>query len=424
MKKNILCIALVLTVILSIFPVAVFAENEKLDINTASINIYINQSYQLTVTGTSENIMFYSDEPSIAEVSGDGNITAKSLGTTKINVETASGLSAQCVVNVLNGVSPKDIVISSQEITLKVGESSTIKATVKPEEADGTLTFTTSDSSIVRVDSNGYIKALKTGVAVVTVTSKSDAVFKKCIVKVNANTEPSGANITVKGSVFTITGDKKANVFMELRNSNGFKRVKTDENGTFTIHDVRQGEYALLAYRAEKDTTPYAKTQLTAGNYNLNITCIINGNEIMVLYQNNADVESDIKELMLMSEEVTLKSGETYDMKFYARPSKAVLPAVMGETDDEEIATVDADGRITAVSEGTAVITFSTVDGRLSKSCKVIVSDSKGNKYSWLIITVETSLALICLVAFAIRYRRFVKNKEKEEFGFDGEDEL
>ena len=96
----------------------------------------------------------------------------------------------------------------------------------------------------------------------------------------------------------------------------------------------------------------------------------------------------------------------------------------MGETDDEEIATVDADGRITAVSEGTAVITFSTVDGRLSKSCKVIVSDSKGNKYSWLIITVETSLALICLVAFAIRYRRFVKNKEKEEFGFDGEDEL
>ena len=131
-----------------------------------------------------------------------------------------------------------------------------------------------------------------------------------------------------------------------------------------------------------------------------------------------------LKELMLMSEEVTLKSGETYDMKFYARPSKAVLPAVMGETDDEEIATVDADGRITAVSEGTAVITFSTVDGRLSKSCKVIVSDSKGNKYSWLIITVETSLALICLVAFAIRYRRFVKNKEKEEFGFDGEDEL
>ena len=327
MKKNILCIALVLTVILSIFPVAVFAENEKLDINTASINIYINQSYQLTVTGTSENIMFYSDEPSIAEVSGDGNITAKSLGTTKINCETSSGLSAQCVVNVLNGVSPKDIVISSQEITLKVGESSTIKATVKPEEADGTLTFKTSDSSIVRVDSNGYIKALKTGVAVITVTSKSDAVFKKCIVKVNANSEPSGANITVKGSVFTITGDKKSNVFMELRNSNGFKRVKTDENGTFTIQDVKQGEYALLAYRAEKDTTPYAKTQLTAGNYNLNITCIINGNEIMVLYQNNADVESDIKELMLMSEEVTLKSGETYDMKFYARPSKAVLPA-------------------------------------------------------------------------------------------------
>ena len=180
MKKNMLCMALVLMMIFSVFPAVVFAENEKLDINATSVNIYINQSYQLTVTGTSEKVMFYSDEPSIAEVSGDGNITAKSLGTTKINCETSGGLSAQCVVNVLNGVSPKDIVISSQEITLKVGESSTIKATVKPEEADGTLTFSSSDSSVARVDSNGYIKALKTGVAVVTVTSKSDAVFKKC----------------------------------------------------------------------------------------------------------------------------------------------------------------------------------------------------------------------------------------------------
>lgn len=423
MKKNILCI--MMTVIIFCFgSVTVSADEEKLDINAVSINLYINQSYQLTVTGTSENIIFFSEEPDIAEVSGDGNITAKSLGTTKINAETSSGLSVHCVVNVLNGVSPKDITLSAQDITLKVGESYTIQAKVKPEEADGTLNFTTSDSSIVRVDQNGYIKALKAGVAVITVASKSDAVSKKCLVKVNANTEQYGANITLKGSVFTISGEKKTNLTVELRNSNGFRRTKTDENGVFTIKDVIQGDYALLAYKSDKDTTPYAKTQISAGAYNLNISCIINGNEIVVLYQNNVAVASDIKELMLTSDEVTLRSGETYDMRFYARPSKAVLPAVMGETEDEEIATVDADGRITAVSEGKTVITFSTLDGRLSKSCTVTVSDSVGNKYSWLIITVETSIAFILLTAFTIRYINFRKQQDKEEFAVGEEDEL
>ena len=422
MKKNILCI--VLTAILLCFcSTSVCAEEEKLTMNARSLNLYINQSFQLTVTGTAENLKFSSDNPNIADVSGDGSITAKSLGTTTINAESSGGLSAQCVVNVLNGVSPKDIVLSKQDITMKVGESFTIKASVKPEEADQSLTFTNSDNSVLRVDENGYIKALKAGVAVVTIKSKSDAVSKKCIVKVNAATEQYGANITVKGSVFTIAGEKKPNLTVELRNSNGFKRTKTDENGVFTISDVKQGDYALLAYKSEKDTTPYAKTQISAGTYNLNISCIINGNSIVVLYQQNADVQSDIKELMLMADEVTLKSGETYDMKFYARPSKAVLPAVMGETNDEEIATVDADGRITAMSEGTAIITFSTLDGRLSKKCTVTVADSQGNKYSWLIITVETSVAFLLFIAFTIRYIRFRRQKDKEEFGTNEEDE-
>jgi len=228
----------------------------------------------------------------------------------------------------------------------------------------------------------------------------------------------------VKGSVFTIAGEKKPNLTVELRNSNGFMRTKTDENGVFTISDVKQGDYALLAYKSEKDTTPYAKTQISTGNYNLNISCIINGSSIVVLYQQNADVQSDIKELMLMADEVTLKSGETYDMKFYARPSKAVLPAVMGESNDEEIAAVDADGRITAISEGTAVITFSTLDGRLSKKCTVTVADNQGNQYSGLIIIIESSVALILLIAFTVRYIQFRRQKDKEEFKSSEEDEI
>lgn len=421
MKQRIACIMMIFVMLLCLCSVSVHAEEEKIVINKDSINLYIGQSYQLSVTGTSSNIFFRSEDTKIADISGDGTVTANALGTTKVTAES-DGMKAECTVNVLNGVSPRELLLDTQDITLKAGESYTLKATVKPAETDQKLTFTSSDKAVARVDNNGYIKALKAGVAVITVTSSSDAVSKKCIVKVNANTESEGATVTVKGSLYSIAGEKKVNMMVELRNSYGFKRTLTDENGDFSLEEVKQGDYAFLVYKTEHDVNPVAKTQMTVGAYHLNISCIMNGNDIVVLYQNNTAVASDIKEIVLAASAVSLNSGETYDMNYYARPSNAVLPTVMGISDDEEVAVVDADGRITAVSAGKATITFSTLDGKLSKSCIVTVEDANNNRYSGLIITIETALILLFILIFMFRYRKFVKQKEKEEFGWE-EDE-
>ena len=422
MKKNVFCIALILMVILSLFSLPVSADEEALSISNKNINLYINQSYQLSVTGTSSDVTFNSQDTNIAEVSGDGTVTAKGLGSTVISANADNGQKAECKINVLNGVSPREIIISAQDVTLKVGESYTIKAEVKPKETNQKLTFTTSDSSVVKVDQNGYIKALKPGVTVVTVSSTSDAVTKKCIVKVNANTEQEGANVSVKGALYSIAGEKKVNMTVELRNSSGFKRTVTDENGDFSFTGVKQGDYAFLVYKNENDLTPTARTQISLGAYNLIISCIMNENDVVILYRNNTAIASDIKDIVLSSNNVSLKTGDTYDMTCRAKPSNAVLPTVMGESEDESIATVDADGRITAIAEGKTTITFTTVDGRLSKSCKVTVSESQGNKYSWLIITIESGIMLLLVIAFFIRYIRFIRNKYKEEFKIDEED--
>ena len=422
MKKNIFCMVLILTVILSLFSVTVSAEKEKMSISDQSINLYINQSYQISVTGVSSSVVFYSEDTKIAEVSGDGTVIAKGLGSTVIVADANNGQRAECKVNVLNGVSPKDIVMSSQDITLKVGESYTIKAEVKPKETDQRLTFTVSDSSVIKVDQNGYIKALKPGVAVVTVSSTSDAVSKKCMVKVNANTEQEGANVSVKGALYSISGEKKTNMAVEIRNSSGFKRTVTDEDGSFSFTGIKQGDYAFLAYKNENDINPAAKAQISIGAYNLIISCIMNDSDIVILYQNNTAIASDITDIVLSSNSLSLKTGETYDMSCRAKPSNAVLPTVMGESEDEGIATVDAEGRITAVSEGKTTITFTTVDGRLSRSCKVTVSESQGNKYSWLIITIESALMLLIIIVFVIKYIKFIRNKYKEEFRIDEED--
>ncbi len=422
MKKQLICMVLILAAVCCMFGICAHAEEDRLTMNMETVNLYINQSYQLWATGTTEEVLFHSENTKIAEVSGDGVVTAKALGTTKIIVQTDSGMTAECTVNVLNGVSPKELILNTQDITLKEGESYTLKAEIKPAEASQTMTFTSSDNAVVRVDKNGYMKALKAGVAVITVTTSSDAVSKKCIVKVNADTETEQTAVTVKGSLYSITGEKKTQMFVELRNSSGFKRVETDENGMFSVQKVRQGDYALLVYKGEKDVNPVSKAQISVGIYHLNISCIMNGSELVVLYQKN-NTDSEIKELILTSKEVSLHKGETYDMNYYARPSGAVLPTVMGVSQDETIAAVDADGRITALSEGKTSITFSTLDGRLSQTCQVVVSDSDGNRYSGVIIAVESILLLVFVGGFLIRYRKFMKRREKEEFGFDEGDE-
>ena len=417
-------IGLLTILILLMGSLAVRAEEGSLSMSRDSINLYIKQSYQLSVTGAYAEVTFHSEDTKIAEVSADGMVTALSLGTTKMVAESADGMRAECTINVLNGVSPKELVMPTQDITMKVGDNTTLNAKVKPQETDQKLTFESSDPSVVRVDKNGYLTALKTGVAVVTVTTTSDAVFKKCMVKVIAdNEEPkNNTTITVKGVLYSIAGEKKVNMTVELRNAGGFKRTKTDTDGMFSISDVKQGDYALLVYKTDKDLTPAAKAQLTAGVYNLNVTCIMNDSELVVLYQNTKATSSDIKQLILSAEEIALDNGDTYDMTYRSRPAGAVLPTIVGVSADDSIATVDADGRITGIAKGVTTITFSTLDGKLSAVCKVNVSDANGNQYSLWIIGVETAIVVLCLVTFLIRYHRFTKRREREEFSYDEEE--
>ena len=71
--------------------------------------------------------------------------------------------------------------------SLNVSDSGSFIASVRPGLASGGVTYACNDTQVLRVDSNGYYKALSSGVALVTVTYAG-----------NANYEPSQLNFTVK----------------------------------------------------------------------------------------------------------------------------------------------------------------------------------------------------------------------------------
>ncbi len=73
--------------------------------------------------------------------------------------------------------------------------------------------------------------------------------------------------------------------------------------------------------------------------------------------------------------EITIDKNTTYYLSINIIPSYATCKEVIWASDDESIATVDDEGTVTAISEGEATITVTTVDGGYTASCKVIVND-------------------------------------------------
>ena len=59
--------------------------------------------------------------------------------------------------------------------------------------------------------------------------------------------------------------------------------------------------------------------------------------------------------------EVSLKKGETLQLKTAVSPADAPLPSILWDSDDASVATVSPEGVVTAVGKGTCTITDETV---------------------------------------------------------------
>ena len=67
--------------------------------------------------------------------------------------------------------------------------------------------------------------------------------------------------------------------------------------------------------------------------------------------------------------------GDTVTLAATVTPDNADNPAVTWSSSDEDVASVDSDGKVTAISAGTADITVTTEDGSYTDSCRVTVEE-------------------------------------------------
>ena len=115
---------------------------------------------------TEKTVRWSTDNPSVATVDQNGQVTAVNSGAATITA-FAGTVSATCAVSVYVPVT--SVALNSTNLTMSVGETAILEATILPDDADDKkVTWYSSNPEVVAVD-GGRITALDFGQAVITV---------------------------------------------------------------------------------------------------------------------------------------------------------------------------------------------------------------------------------------------------------------
>lgn len=163
---------------------------ETISLNLADTTIARTQKVSLAAniapsTASNKKLTWKSSNPKVAAVSGTGVVTGKAGGIAIITctAKDGSGASASCVVTV-TPIYPTAIKLSKVVLTVKLGKTASLKATITPKNTDfKTVAWTSSNPAVVTVDAKGKLKAMSSGTAIVTVTT-SNGLTASCMVTV------------------------------------------------------------------------------------------------------------------------------------------------------------------------------------------------------------------------------------------------
>lgn len=161
----------------------------------------------LPENATDKSVAWSVSDPEIATVDENGLVTAVAVGTATVTATASSGITAECVVNVIP-TPVESITLSLDNAIMRLWETVTLTAEVTPADAtDPTVVWSSSDTGVADVDSEGVVTATGTGTATITATAADGSgVSATCEIEVTA---PLATSITLdRDAIDAIVGDE------------------------------------------------------------------------------------------------------------------------------------------------------------------------------------------------------------------------
>lgn len=295
---------------------------------------------------------------SVATVDGNGVVTGVKEGTARITV-TVAGTSKSAFVNVrvVNPDKPTGVTLNYQgTVEASTGTTLTLVATMSPLTAQSSLLWKTSAAAIASVDANGIVTPLKTGTATITVTATSGNRSASVRVKVVDPYKPTGIQLDRTGTI-DMTASETCQLVATLVPSTAqapivWKTSSTaiatvDSNGLVTA--VKEGTVTITAQETKSNRRATVRVKITDPNKPTRITLDHSGI-------------------------VDITTQDTLKLTATLVPSTAQAP-ITWKTSSTAIATVDANGLVTPLKEGTVTVTVQETKTRRSASVRVRITD-------------------------------------------------
>lgn len=305
---------------------------------------------------TNSNVLWSSSNPSVAAVEGDSytaDIKGISGGSATITVISEDGLKvASCEVYVREPVTGLVLNATTVESTMAVGKYQLV-ASILPE-GDGVnrnVTWTSSDPSVCKVDENGLVTYVKPGYATIICQTVDGAFIATCnfvisipveLIRLDYTDEimSIGSTLRITAEVLPLTASNRT-VSWESSNTNV---CIVDSNGL--VEAVGTGNCTILCKSLDGGYTAMC----------------------------NIYVKQPVTSVVLNTTDITVRKGQTFWLNATCLPENADNKIVTWESRDEDVCTVENDGKVTATGAGTTSIIATNADTGLTAYCIVTVT--------------------------------------------------
>lgn len=217
-------------------------------LNKVSISLTPGKTEYLIATvspknATNKNLTWSSDNNSVATVDKNGKVTSINAGTTVVTVTTDDGsLKTSCTIIVTIPV--VGLILSKASLTLSVGQTETLVATLIPSNATNqNLTWSSDNSIVAKVDEYGNVSALSIGNTKISATSEDGLKKASCIITISLDNRIVGTKWSTRDIVYEAFNGGTAYDFYEFVSTSDVENY-TVKNG-ITVSSKGSFKYIL-----------------------------------------------------------------------------------------------------------------------------------------------------------------------------------
>ena len=315
----------------------------------------------LPANATNKNVKWSASPENVLSVNEIGKVTGLAPGEGDVTATTEDGgFTATChiIVNAVT-VNAESVTLDKETLELTEGETAVLTATVLPENTtDKTVQWRTIDEAVATVDQEGKVTAVSAGKTLIV--ASCGGIEAACEVTVK-KVEVTG--LTIEPASVTLAEGKTFQLSATVSPANADQTVEWVSYDT----DVARVDASGLVTAVKEGTTKiFARSKA--------FTDITASCEVTVIK------DPTLLGININPSEITLTVGEVFELTVIYTPSYAANKKVSWTTDNDAVASVSAEGKVTAKEEGTATVTATSEEGGFTASCKVTVGKTTGTR--------------------------------------------